>query len=335
MKGRVLVTGCTSAHHSYSLGMKNVSFSTQLVRALVSLGYVVDQVEPDPACTQSELDAYDRVFVGLASPISVASNSAYGALATIDKAARSKSLVMFIDSPEPSKITAGLRAAQRSDSALFKPFYSKRKFYNEVVNDKKIKRSISLAIDLLLNREWPTTLFPALPWSDDDIQGLPEASRGRLVGLNMDAAYIKATKISDVQATRRNVWAVDDVGARWTTDTVKTLRLPHESMKENKGSTDSDVHRKLSTSLGALICPQRDKNPWWSPRYFQAMNASTPIATDWKLSACVGSAWTHLAAGIEELSAIDRYELAVSQKEQYLDIIPTTNKALTFLQQVV
>lgn len=335
MKDRVLVTGCTSAHHSSSLGSKTVSFSTQLVRALESLGYTVDQVEPDPTWTQSELDSYSRVFVGLASPISLASNSVYGALSTIDKTARSKSLVVFIDSPMPSKITTGLRAAQRNADALYKSFYSKRKFYKEVVNDKKIKKSISFAIDLLLHQEWPMTLFPTLPWSNDDIQGLPEASRGRLVGLNMDAAYIEATKISDVQAVRRNVWAADDIGAQWTIDTTKTLRLPHESMKENKGSTDSDVHRKLSTSLGALICPQRDKNPWWSPRYFQAMNASTPIATDWKLSACVGSAWTHLAAGIEELSAIDRYELAVAQKEQYLDSIPTTNKTLTLLQQAV
>jgi hypothetical protein len=94
-------------------------------------------------------------------------------------------------------------------------------------------------------------------------------------------------------------------------------------MKSKRSADDNDVFDLISKSIGSLLSPSKDGLVWWSHRWVQSLNAATPIASEWRVTSKVGSAWSHLAAGIEEMSYIDMYELAVSQKEEFIASIPS------------
>ena len=91
----------------------------------------------------------------------------------------------------------------------------------------------------------------------------------------------------------------------------------------------------MSESSGVLIGPGGDKKFWWSPRYVQALGTGTPVSTEWKDSCSIGQAWNHLAVGIEEMSQIDRYELAVTQRKEYFDSISDRQETANRIRTLV
>lgn len=321
---KILITGMTSPQSSRRLNEKSLSFAGALSSILEDSGHAVEWAEPSVFFTKEDLKGFDVILLGIAPALSVTSNKAYGVLSMIDLLGDDDRLRLFIDTPEPSRITANLRALEKDISQIFKSFYSLRKHYRDVVPNESVKSAIANGVDRLRSSEWPSTLYPATPWSEDlEVAAkLPERAVDSLSGVFVDSYYVRQD-IARISADKVRRWLIDTTKTKWAERTTHTLSLPHHPMKENKGATDEAVFNGIARSIGSLISPTGDGQLWWSYRLAQSMNATTPIASDWRVTSKIGSSWSHLAAGIEEMSYIDMYELSVSQKEEYIKSLPS------------
>jgi hypothetical protein len=332
---QVLITGTTAQQYSSSIANRSLTFAGALSQVLEKMGYTVTFSEPSLSWSARDLKQYQKVLVGIAPPLSVTANSAYGALAAIKTLEGRDSLMTFIDAPEPWKIFANFRAIEKNSQTLFKDFYSKRKGYLQVAGNADIRKHIVNAVMLLSNDPWAATLYPRLPWGGDasTFSGVPENAYSSMIGINLDSFNV--TENANFNSSRVKRWIVDNDKTRWTKNALDGLSTPAMSIRETKARTSSDLFDALNSSMGAIIGPHGDKMTWWSQVYVHALNAGTPIATDWRESKKIGNAWDHLASGIEEMSEIDRYELSVTQKQQYVKSIPTREELTVQLERLI
>ena len=324
----------TAPQASKNLNDRTVSFAGVLARILESANIDVAWDTPSVAATKKDFDQYDVVLVGLAPALSLTANRAYTALATIDTLKNTGKLTTFIDAPEPSKVHASLRAIRRDASSLIKPLYSKRLDYRLVIeNDKHRRRIVATALSLA-NDEWLKTIYPILPWDSGVIQtaGFPDNAANSCVGVNVDS-FILGQR-SDIGIRERR-WIFDTPTSKWTKLTAEHLMLPGDSARARRSDTDEHIVNNIAKATGILIGPHDDKLLWWSPRFAQAMNVATPVATEWRSSSKIGSAWSHLASGVEEMSDIDQRELAHSQYEQYVSATPTRKEVVTSIKKEI
>lgn len=326
---KVLISGMTAPQSSKSLNEKNISFAGAICKILEYSGVEVVWQDPQVGWTIDNVAEYDAVLLGIAPVLSLTANKSYGILSLIDTMKNDQRLCLFIDAPEPSKVHASLRSASKDySSRLFKEFYSKRKDFKIAVDLPKIVD----AADYLLNEKWPTTLYPTLPWNAEHFSatGLPENVTSSFVGISVDSFYIEhSSKVKE----RSNRWAVESLRSSWIAKTSENLMFPNIATKHAKTDGDAEAVDVISKSIGLLIGPHDDKITWWSPRFFQAINTQTPVATEWRAASTIGNSWSHLAAGIEQMSSIDRYELAAAQREEYAEAIPTPHETLTRLHK--
>lgn len=335
MSKKILITGTTAQQYSSSIASRSLTFAGALAQALEKAGYTVSFSEPSLSWTARDLKEYKKVLVGVSPPLSVTANSAYGALAAIKTLEGRDNLMTFIDAPEPWKIFANFRAIEKNSQTLFKDFYSKRKGYLQVAGNADVRRHIIDAVMSLNNDPWSTTLYPQLPWSEDasKFSGVPDNASSSMIGINLDSFHVAEN--TNFNSSRVKRWIVDNDKTRWAKNALDGLSVPATSIRETKARTSSDLFDVLNSSMGVLIGPHGDKMTWWSQVYVQALNAGTPIATDWRESKKIGNAWDHLASGIEEMSEIDRYELSVTQKQQYVKSIPTKEALTTQLERLI
>jgi len=320
----VLLTGMTSPQSSRRLNSKSLSFAGALSSILEEHSHTVDWSSPSVLLTKDDLAKYDAIVLGVAPALSITSNKAYGVLHMIDLLKDDDRLVLFIDAPDPSRITANLRAVEKESGKLFTAFNSMRKQYEHVVLNDEAKASVLGGISFLANNEWPTTLYPSMPWlTNEKVSAkLPNGAADSLVGVSVDAYYV-LDGVPRISRDKVRRWSVDTETTKWAASTLSSLSLPHTAMKHKRSADDNDVFDHISKSIGSLLSPSQDGLVWWSHRWAQSLNAATPIASEWRVTSMVGSAWSHLAAGIEEMSYIDMYELAVSQKEEFTASIPS------------
>jgi len=334
---KVLVTGTSAQHYSSSVAQRALTYAGMLANAVRQLGYEVVQAEADVSWTLDDLAEYDKVFVGLTSPLSVSSNGVYGALNVASLLRGDERLALFIDAPEPGKIFAGLRSIQRDPQKLFKPFYSRRSGYSLALADEGAKERVIESALGLLTAKWPTTLWPTLPWYKDasDIVGVRDGLKHSLVGLSFDALYTRQPGTEALQRERTRAWGIDLTSTRWARSIAHTLGLPHSGIKDKKHMSGAEVKKKIGSLLGVILTIHDDKRPWWSPLFVKSLNVGTPVVTEWKYSNTAGPSWAVLAARIENMSRLDAYELSVHQSREYLDKIPSREEALETLRQVI
>jgi hypothetical protein len=334
---KVLITGTSAQHYSSAASQRNLTYAGMLASAAKELGCEIVQVEADASWTLDELAEYDKVFVGLTSPLSVSANGTYGAFNAVSLLYEDPRLALFIDAPEPGKIFAGLRAVQRDEKQLFKPFYSRRSGYWASMRDEKQRLRIVDAALRLSTGKWPKTLWPTLPWYRDtaNIVGVKDATKRSLVGLSFDSLYIRQPGVEALQRERTRAWGIDLTSTRWARSIAHTLGEPHSGIKDRKHMSGVELEQKIGSLLGVILTIHDDKRPWWSPLFVKSLNVGTPIVTEWKYSSEAGPSWAVLAARIENMSRLDAYELSVHQSREYLDKIPTREEALETLRQVI
>jgi hypothetical protein len=323
----------TSPQSSRRLNAKSMSFTGAIVNILENLGHHVEWGSPSVSVSKKDFDNYDIIIIGVAPPMSIASNNAFSALNMVDLLWDDERLRLLVDSPSPESILANLRAVDRESFRMFANFYAQRKQYAEVMSNPKVQEKIISATRKLFAKTWPTTLYPTTPWSDMSSVStkLPKGAQSSLASLCIDSYYLSSTAALS-SSTVTNSWAVDTKTTKWALSTMSSLMFPTALMKPVRTADDDTVQKVLSTSYGALISPTNNGAIPWSYRWAQAMNSGTPIASDWKITSSIGSSWSHLAAGIEEMSLIDRFELSVSQMADYLNAIPPKNMATNTLQ---
>jgi hypothetical protein len=332
---KILITGTTAQQYSSSIAGRSLTFAGALAQALEKTGYTVSFSEPSLNWSARDLKEYKKVLIGISPPLSVTANSAYGALTTIKTLEGRDNLMTFIDAPEPWKIFANFRAIEKNSQTLFKDFYSKRKGYIQVTSNSEIRKHIVDAVMSLNNDPWATTLYPCLPWAEDasKFSGVPENASSSMIGINLDSFHV--TENANFNSSRVKRWIIDNDKTRWAKSALDGLSTPAMSIRETKARTSSDLFDVLNSSMGAIIGPHGDKMTWWSQMYVHALNAGTPIATDWRESSKIGNAWDHLASGIEEMSEIDRYELSVTQKTQYLASVESQESSINNLRNLI
>ena len=291
---------------------------------LEKCGHEVEWVEPSIHTKISDVERFDVVLLGISPALSVTSNKAYGVLSMIDLLKDDPRLRFFIDAPEPGRITANLRAVEKDFSQMTKSFYSLRRQYKEVVSSKSARSAIAGGVNHLAASEWPLTVYPAMPWSDDSevASKLPAGAANSIVGITVDPYYV-SSGVPSIESEKVRRWVVDTDKGKWTVNTLNSLSLPHSKMKEGRSMSDGDVLANIVLSIGSIIGPGVDGALWWSHRWAQSLNALTPIASDWRVTSKVGQSWSHLAASIEEMSYIDMYELSISQRKEYLSSLPS------------
>lgn len=332
---KILICGMTAVQSSRTLSTRNFSFAGSITSALTDKKTEVVWADPTIELSAKHYDQYDAVLAGIAPVLSLTASKSYGVLALIDTLYGSDKLRLFVDAPEPTKIHASLRSVEKDKSRLVKPLYSLRKEYKEVLKNKKAKEKIFRGADILLSQKWPKTLYPSLPIPQkvSDSPGVPSTMSDSFTGINLDSLHI--TQQISTRADRQNYWVIDNPKARWCVDVLDHLMYPANAAKEHRTWTDEHVLRHIAGALGVIVGPHDDKLLWWSPRFIQALNTLTPVATEWRIASEIGSAWNHLAAGLEQMSAVDRYEIASAQREQYLNKLDGIDRSISELKKEI
>lgn len=332
---RILLTGMSSSQTSPKANERNLTFTGVLNKIFTDLGYEVVWRASDISWSRSDLEAsYDAVFVGVVPPTTVSANKAYGALGVIEQLWGSEKLYLVMDWPQQWLIEPSLRSVLAKPQSLVKPFYSKRDQYREAVSE--IERLVR-ACDLLLNSQWPTTLYPSLPWeSEADVKkNAPSQAWDSLLGVNYDASLIADLPHPEKFDVRSPLWLVD-MPSKWSESVCKTLTYSSRKLKESRAKDDYDALVDLVNSTGLIVSPQnRQGTTWWSYSIVQAVATLTPVISQWRETGLLGASWTHLAPAIEEMSVLDRTELAAEQRASYLDSIPTKTETLSYIKNLL
>jgi hypothetical protein len=328
---KILITGMSAPQTSSNGNQRALSFAGVLSKVLTEAGHSVTIEPPNMRWSQEYVDSFDSVLVGISPITSLSANNAYGALHAINMLWGSDALTLYIDAPRPVQIATSLRSIQSNPKSLIKSFYSFRRGYK----DAAVKlHSLLNAVDLLAASKWPTTLYPALPWTSLDklAAQMPEGARHSLEGVNLDSHLLAQNPPKDVDRVSR--WAIDNPKSAWVAKKAKTLVYPVIPMKSTRFLSDDDIETTLSHSIGALIAPDRE-GLWWSYRYMQSMNSGTPIATEWRESGVLGEPWSVLGSAIEAMSQKERTSLSWEQTSTYMQAIPDKQEATKIIEELL
>ena len=324
----------TAAQASPSANSRNLQFAGVLHKVLTGLGHEVTWADPDLSYNKESLSSFDSVLVGISPISSLGANRVYGALNLINLLWGSDKLTLFVDAPSTYQIVASLKSADSNPTSLLKEFYSYRKGYKDVLSDISLSSNISSAVVKLTHEQWPTTIYPKLPWkSNNEVRATsPHNMYSNFIGLNFDEILLSdSAELID----NRTKWVVDSYSHKETKKLVETLSFPTSLMKWNKGVTDAQVLDQLSRSLGAIVSTHRGDGSWWSYRYVQSFNAKTPVYTDWKETSALGDAWNFLASAIENLNASERNALSEKQKEAYFNALNSFKTETNKLEEIL
>lgn len=320
---KVFVTGCTASHASKNANEKNPSFAGIINTALSELGCDVTWEDPSVKMDKEYLSQFDSILVGVASPTNVISHRIYGALSVINHASELGTLSLFIDTPEPHKLFAGIREIYHSPKSLVKEFYSKKREYSLALEPEYFQNIFS-GLSKLYVDAWPTTIIPSYPWSNQNniSKYIPNIDNSKLFLISPDAALLELQHYRSAPVSG-DYWCADNLKTNWTQSTSKLLTLKSENYRSSKWETNSAVLGRLHDSVGALISTYKDGNPWWLPSLSQALYVGVPAVTDWRHTTYMGERWSYLPSTIEGMDPNQRLELARGQKEIYMEHLPS------------
>lgn len=336
----VLLTGMTAAQASPAANKRTRSFAAQLNDALVQGGHTVTWAHPEIDWDDRYFDSYDAILVGVAPVLGLASNRSYGALKALETLFYDPRLTLFIDAPNPAQITASLTALENDPSRLIKDFFAKRDGYTWAKSVGEARLLTSL--DYLGFRDWPTTLYPKMPWADtrpDWFDWMPIGFIDSAVGVNLDAlhsheidSFVRQHKLG---GNTLDFWVSETMQSAWLNKLLPNLTYGVQLMKSHRGEDDSLVMYGMIDMTGSIIPPQKDGVTWWTPRYIQSLVTGTPVITEWRDSHLLAPEWGVLGGTIEDMDAQSRLHLAKRQLDTYLGAIPDHDTAITQLMQLL
>jgi hypothetical protein len=328
---KVLITGMAAPQTSARLAKRNATFSGAVAKLLQKADIEVDHREPWIAKDATEFDEYDSVIVGVSPVLSLSANNAYGALSVIDSLFYSEKLRLLIDAPDPDKIPASFRAINRVPDNLVKPLYRARKGYGAVLDDTELRARLDWTAARMLTGWTPRTIFPAsVGVSNTDVARRIDADPSSVVAINVDAALVKVGG-GFLPGGRSPFWCVDTPKSKWFETVKHGLTWNWMPAKEHKGEIDDAIEARLLTCSGVMIAPSDGGLLWWNPRMIQAVNTGTVVATDWRSASWLGESWTCLPSTIEDMSQIDRFEIAMAQRKDFLSSTPKVDDSVEAL----
>ena len=327
---KVLVTGMASSHTKPST---TTSFFGTLVEAIESFA-TVEWAPPSVNWTKDFLNQYDSIIVGMVPPTNIGANKVYGAMHTINLMYESPKLRLVVDEPQLWQFKSSLAAVDRNVDSLFSSFYVKRREFN-VASIKDNKRSIQSAATKLLNKPWPKTIYPDMPWKSIESvsQFISPKSPYRLYGINLDSFLITEPTPSNYCS---DIWVTDRADSDWAKKLQKLLSKPIYPLKSYSKEDEEMISNRLVSSYGLLVAPKdRNVGTWWSYRYIQAMNALVPVVSDWQETGKLSSSWYILGSTIEDATPEERLRIAINQRKDYLNAIPSKTEAIETLKSIL
>lgn len=312
---------------------KNQSFFKTLATAYEEFAAVI-WAEPKISWTKSDLEAFDQIVFGFSPPTSMGANHLYGAINVLNLMYESPKLRLVVDSPQMWQYKNSLRAFKRDPDQVFGSFYEKRKNYLEA-NKTKTKEDAESLSYKLANTPWPKTYVPQLAWNStsDLVKKVSFVTPESIIPLNLDSMLIEKNQPEIGRAQR---WAVDNTKSSWFLMTKNTLRFPAMSTKNSVKPKDTEALERINSCMGLIVVPQdRNLGTWWSYRYIQGLNTTTPIATYWQESGKISDEWGLLAYQIEDMQPYERQHVAFQQSKQYKALIPDKESAVTKLRSLV
>ena len=312
---------------------KNQSFFRTLAAAYEEFS-TVTWSEPKLSWTKSDLENFDQIIFGVSPPTSMGANHIYGGINVLNTLYESPKLKLVIDSPQMWQYKNSLRAFRRDSDQIFGSFYSNRKNYIQA-KKSNIRESAEALAYKLSTSQWPVSIVPSLPWQDKDSidEKLSFIPKDSIIPINLDALLL--TRDTPIIG-RADQWAVDNTKSAWFLTTKNTLRFPTMSMKNSTKPKDFEVKERINSCMGAMITPQdRSIGTWWSYRYIQAMNTTTPIATYWQDSGVVSPEWGMLGYQLEDMQPYERQHVAFQQIKQYESLIPNKESAISNVKNLM
>jgi len=325
---KILVTGCTASQSSQNAISRYPTFTGLLHNAFVELGHEVSLTKPHFTYTKENLDQYDAIFVGLASPSNISAHYAHGAFALANKARELGKLRLVLDMPEPQKIRTTIRDFYTGTDDFYKDFYSKRLQYDNAVKSEN-KEQVLAFIDYLHNNKWAQTYVPSMPWFSKKIvtENIPNLDEGNVVPLCFDRVMIDESE-DRTSPVHKTYWCADNPKSSWTKKISANLTLSVESIRYNNYTKKDAVQLKMQKSVGTLISTYQGGDPWWSVAISQSLVAGVPVVTEWRHTAELGAEWAYLPSTIEEMSPEERLIVAQNQKDFYREAVPSYTDSL-------
>lgn len=325
---KVLFTGMGSSHCGPTDSM---GFFRALVDVASYAGIDASWEAPNINWTKEHLDQFDAVFVGILPPTSPSANKLYGSLHVIGLLADSPKLHLVVDHPQIWQFKSSIASVSRNIDSIYTDFYAKRRDY-KAASAPEIKSVIETAIQKLSTNTWPKTVYPKLPWGEDET--VAKFLTENLIGVNLDAFLLEEPGTPSTQISQ--IWHIDNPSTSWAKRQGLLLSNPVFPMKDSSKSTDADVAANISDSIGSLITPQdRGVGTWWSYRFIQSLNLRTPVVSEWRETGKLGMSWDLLASSLEDLSFMEILALALEQRTSYIQAIPDKNNVVTQIQQLV
>ena len=314
---KILITGSTAPQASSRTASRVSTFASMIAEALTRDGNEVDFIEPSFALNKSYLSEYDLVLVGIAPPTSLSANKIYPAFAMANRARELGNLAVFIDAPDPYKIPASLKSCYLNISDLQKEFYSRRKQYRIFSSDPELAEEVYQFVEYLHRNVWPTTLYPALPWSQSSAitSVIPNIEEEKLFGINLDYQIFEESSVAP--ETFNDYWASDYPQNKWTKQTTATLSNEVRPIRASKWDSKETISETLTRSIGLLASVHRASEPWWSPYIAKSLSLGRPVVTDWRYSSLLGVPWAVLASTVEDMDSSQKSSLALAQAELY------------------
>lgn len=321
---KVLITGSTSSQSSLKTFSRTPTFAGLIANNLASSKVQVEFSRPYSHWDNSYLKQFDAILVGIAPLTSVAANSLYPALLTAAKAEKLKKLSLFIDAPEPQKISASLASFERGKVDLFKPFYDKRREFFTISEDPKMMRQIEVFCSRLHLSDWPTTLYPWTPWSAPSQveKHIAQISEGELHGVSVDSYMMQKPYVErSLTEKKPDYWVYDNNKTKWFKSVQSGLQHSAIPVKEDRFSDPYTSSQRVSGAIGSLVTTYRSEEFWWSPLLATSLNLGVPVVSDWRITGSLGGDWNHLPVSLEDMTNAERFGLALGQRSLYMNML--------------
>lgn len=339
---KIVVTGFDARSSRITPGASKFSMGYLIGEAFFQAGHDVDHV----TCWASDLeclallDEADAIYVGLASPLGLASTYTYTALSVLAECWNDSRLRLFIDDPDTKKVIHGAASAIRRQHTV-DPLFQNKAFQLRPALEAAQARSAALYDVCAWLTEpdiWPTTFVPVQRrWLD------PRATQ--IAGTERHATGIDFTRVADEQLSFPGPQALNQEthGDGWVIEPYRAARWASHVRVSGYRTEPPRVSVQSRASLyrgarGVLESPalSSDASGWWTPYAMLAAHVGTFYATRFSSIHVPGiehSAYYVLPDVYETLSHDERRGIVLRQREELLAASPTATQVKQELLQ--